>query len=178
MSLKSSLIYCSSIFKKALAWPLRFIPATLEVPIMSGLLKGHRWILGAGNHSHWLGIYEYKKQKLFIRTIKINSVVYDIGGHAGFYAMLSSVLVGSNGQVYVFEPLPRNLALLRNHIKLNKMTNIKVMACAVSENGGPNLFKEWDNSYMGRLSSSGNIKVKTVSIDELYKNTKSSRLII
>ena len=165
--MNTNILSIKYFFGKALRWPLKSVPPKLQVPIMSGGLRGYKWITGAGNHSHWLGTYEYKKQKAFTKTIKSGSVVYDIGGHVGFYTLLSSALVGSGGRVYVFEPLPRNIGFLKKHLKLNEVNNVQILSCAVSDSGKTMNFLEGPNSYMGRLSPRGKIKVKAVTVDDL-----------
>ncbi len=65
------------------------------------------------------------KQKTFINEIKEGYVVFDIGAHVGFYTLLSSQLVGEQGQVVSFEPFPPNLSYLKRHIQLNKLKNVK-----------------------------------------------------
>lgn len=60
-------------------------------------------------------------------------VVYDIGANAGFYTLLSSVLTGSNGKVFAFEPVQQNIFYIKNHLGLNKITNTVVVEKAVSD---------------------------------------------
>jgi FkbM family methyltransferase len=167
MLINSSILSNKHPFAKMIRWSLRALPSHLKVPILSGKLKGRKWIAGSGNHSHWLGTYEIEKQKLFAKTIKPGSVVYDIGGHVGFYTLLSSYLVGQGGQVYAFEPLPRNLEFIYMHLKLNQVRNVDVIPCAVSDSGKSENFLEGPNSYMGRLSPNGKLIVETVAIDDL-----------
>jgi len=77
-----------SLFGKVLRFPLRLLPAQTRMPIMQGRLKGKRWIVGSSNHGCWLGSYEFDKQHLFERTITQGSIVFDLGGHVGFYTLL------------------------------------------------------------------------------------------
>lgn len=156
-----------SIIGKLLRLPLRVIPPNLIVSILQGKLKGKKWIVGSGNHGCWLGSYEYEKQILFSKTITEGSVVYDIGAHVGFYTLLASELVGQKGKVVAFEPLPRNLYYLKEHLQLNRCDNVIVIESAVAEQGGIFSFKEGTNSSTGHLSSEGYMKVKVVSLDDL-----------
>lgn len=66
----------------------------MVVPVLQGSLRGRKWIVGSSNHGCWLGSYEWKKQRLFTRTVSSGDVVFDIGAHVGFYTLLASVLVG------------------------------------------------------------------------------------
>ena len=112
-------ISSASVIGKLLRLPLVLLPGNLQMPIMQGRLKGKKWIVGSSNHGCWLGSYEYRKRILFEKMVPYGSIVYDLGGHVGFYSLLASVLVGPTGHVFVFEPFPANLAYLRKHIEVN-----------------------------------------------------------
>nr|MBA2622042.1 FkbM family methyltransferase [Chthoniobacterales bacterium] len=133
-------------------------------------LRGYRWRAGASNHGCWLGSYEQEKQKLFASSISLGSVVYDIGANVGFYTLLASELVGDSGRVIAFEPLPRNLSLLRDHIHLNNLRNVQVIEAAVADRIGDAMFDDQRNPSMGQLSESGRIEVRTVALDDLVES--------
>lgn len=152
---------------RILRFPLRLIPPGTMMPILQGQLRGKKWLVGAGSHGFWLGSYEFTKQKLFSETVRNGSVVYDVGANAGFYTLLASVLVGSTGRVFAFEPLPRNLRYLRRHIAVNRCDNVTVIAAAAGEASGRGLFKEDPNPSAGHLSRDEGFPVEVVSLDTL-----------
>jgi FkbM family methyltransferase len=151
-----------------LRFPLRLIPRRMRMPILQGRLKGKRWIVGSSNHGCWLGSYEFTKRRLFEKIVSENSVVFDIGAHAGFYTLLSSVLVGQQGKVFAFEPCPANLKFLHEHLRINKVKNVKVIEAAVADWSGNGQFEENLDSSMSRVSKSGSLTIRLVSLDELY----------
>ena len=161
-------ISAESYIGKVLRMSLKLLPSQMKMPIMQGRLKGKKWIVGSGNHGCWLGSYEFDKQKLFESIVAPGSVVYDLGGHVGFYTMLASEIVGKAGKVIVFEPFPRNLHYLRRHIEINNISNVTILEAAVSEKSGVSYFSEGIESTMGYLSSRGEIMVSCVTLDELY----------
>ena len=161
-------IYNKDLIGKLLRLLLKFIPPkSTVVPILQGRLKGKKWIVGSSNHGCWVGSYEYEKQTLFAKTIEEGSVLYDIGAHVGFYTLLSSELVGPRGKVVAFEPSPRNIYYLREHLRLNRCDNVTVFEAAVAEQSGITSFEESINSHMGHLSSKGCLEVKIVRLDDL-----------
>jgi FkbM family methyltransferase len=162
-----SAVSSRTLLGRMLRFPLRLVPPGYPMPIMQGRLRGVRWIVGAGNHGCWLGSYEYEKRQLFERTVAPGSVVYDVGAHAGFYTLLSSVLVGPRGRVVAFEPLQQNLAYLNEHLRLNRIKNVTVIDAAVSDGSGTASFKAGPQTYTGRLESGGDAVVRTVSLDQL-----------
>jgi FkbM family methyltransferase len=70
--------------------------------------------------------------------------------------------------VIAFEPLPSNLHFLRLHVAMNRVDNVTVFDAAVSDSEGEAFFSEGPNSYTGELSPHGRIKVRTVTLDELF----------
>jgi FkbM family methyltransferase len=162
-----SAISKQTLLGQLLRFPLKLIPPQTIMPIWQGKLRNKKWIVGSGDNGYWLGSYEYEKQLLFEQTLTPGSVVFDIGAHVGFYTLLSSVLVGKNGKVVAFEPLPRNLFYLHEHLRLNQIQNVTVMEAAVSAASRVTSFDESSTSFTGRISSAGQLQVKTVALDEL-----------
>lgn len=162
----SSINY-QSFIGKFLRFPLKFIPKDMILPILQGRLCGKKWIAGAGEHGYWLGSYELRKRLAFESEINPGSVVYDIGANAGYFSLLAAVLTGPTGQVYAFEPLPRNVNFLRRHIALNKLDQIEVIEAAVSDHEGEAFFDLGASTAMGHLAKSGEIKVRSVTLDEM-----------
>ncbi len=128
-----------------------------------------KWIVGSSNHGCWLGSYEYAKRCAFERVVREGSVVFDIGANVGFYTLLASVLVGARGRVFAFEPLPRNLRYLKEHLQINGIRNVSVIEGAVSDCDGVADFEEGRTHSMGRLAPCGRLAVRTVSLDEMMK---------
>jgi FkbM family methyltransferase len=169
MPMNFSKINYRSFWGRLLRLPLKLIPKKWAMPIMQGRLKGKKWIVGAGEHGYWLGSYEINKRMAFEREIPAGAVVYDIGANVGYFSLLAAVLVGSEGQVYAFEPLPRNIEFLKKHITLNGLGNAEVVEAAVSDRSGEASFDLGASSAMGHLADSGQITVRMVSLDDLLQ---------
>ena len=161
-----------SLLRRLLRLPLRLVPGFVRMPILSGPLRGKRWIVGSSIHDAWLGTYEADKQALFARTVTPGSVVFDIGAHAGFYTLLASALTGPAGRVFAFEPMPGNVARLREHLRLNGVTNVTVIERAVADAAGVATFTACGSNFQGHLLPGGELKVETVSLDELVGQGK------
>jgi FkbM family methyltransferase len=155
---------------RLIRYPLSLIPPDTVLPILQGKLRGKKWIVGAGQHGAWLGSYEYDKQILFQQLIKPGDVVFDLGAHSGFYSLLASVLVGTKGKVFSFEPFPDNAKYLEHHLELNGVDNVTLFHAAVSNTTGFSYFE--GRGFTGHLSSSGSFKIATVSLDALYEQKK------
>jgi FkbM family methyltransferase len=147
--------------------PLSLIPKTAVFPIIQGPLAGRRWIVGSATHGAWLGTYEHAKQRLFARSIRSGDTVFDLGANVGFYTLIAAIRTGKRGKVFAFEPLPRNLDLLRRHLLHNHIANVEVIDAAVSDSSGLAAFESFDSPAVGRIGPSGTLQVRTVVLDEL-----------
>jgi FkbM family methyltransferase len=101
--------------------------------------------------------------------VQRGNVVYDLGANVGYYSLLASVLVGPDGQVFSFEPVPRNLGFLRRHIELNRVKNCSVFDVAVSNSNGTAKFDFGSHFHLGHLGgeSENTVSVRTVTLDSL-----------
>lgn len=168
MPLDSALL--GRIVAAAVRSPLRFAPNGAVVRVLSGQLRGARWVIGAGTHGCWLGTYEKRTRDLVCRFVGDGQVVFDIGANVGFFSLLASRLVGPRGTVYAFEPLPVNVQALRRHSELNGSENLRIVDAAVSDRDGVGSFRQVANPSMGGLSDGGGLEVRTLALDEAIES--------
>jgi FkbM family methyltransferase len=162
-------ISSETIVGKIARLPLWFIPRETVVPILRGQLRGKRWIVGSAIHRCWLGFYEFEKQRLISSIVKPGTVFYDVGANVGFYSLLAAGLVGPQGHVFAFEPLPRNVAYLRRHLALNRVSNVQILELAVGEQTGSASFTPEPSGCMGHLSDTGCLPVTVAGLDDLLE---------
>ncbi|MBN1316500.1 MAG: FkbM family methyltransferase [Anaerolineales bacterium] len=151
---------------KIARYPLHLIPPSWQVPILQGKMRGKKWIVGSMFHGCWLGNFEYEKRILYENTVQPGNIVYDIGAHAGYFTMLSSILVGPEGQVLSFEPHSTRLAYLKKHLELNTIQNVQVFDTIISNVSG--------SSTVG----SEQTPVKMITLDEIVSLTSTRPDII
>ena len=85
---------------------------------------------------------EFETMILFENYIKSGMRVAEVGGHIGYITQYFSKLVGSKGQVTVFEPGSNNLPYLERNI--SDFNNINLVQCAISDTQGMLDFYEDD----------------------------------
>jgi FkbM family methyltransferase len=83
-----------------------------------------------------LGVYERRVQQLLVAQVQVGDVVWDVGANWGYFTLLASRLTGPRGRVFAFEPLPYNLAVLRDVVDGNRLANVEVVDVAVSDRDG------------------------------------------
>lgn len=139
----------------------------MRLPILRGPLRGARWLLASRGKTLrvLLGTYEPEQTASFVRHVRTGGTFLDVGAHVGFYTLLGSRLVGSDGLVWAFEPDSTNAGHLRGHVEINQLTNVHIEEAAVTERAGTARFGGGSGSGTGRLTDSGEQAVRTVSLD-------------
>jgi FkbM family methyltransferase len=64
----------------------------------------------------WAGAYEPELVSLLKTTLKASMTVFDLGANIGYFSVIAAALVGENGHVHAFEPMPHNLDRLRRNL--------------------------------------------------------------
>ncbi len=143
----------------------------MRLPILAGALRGRWWLPASrGKVLRILnGTYEREQSRLFRELLRPGDTVLDVGGHVGYYTLLSSVLVGERGTVWAFEPNPRNAGFLRRHAEINGRRNVRVTQAAVSDREGTARFDFGTGSGTGHLAEGGALEVRTVALDEFCR---------
>ncbi len=152
---------------------LRMVPPGMVVFILSGLNKGFRWVRGSSYCTEWLGIYEPDQQQLLRSLVKPGMVVYDIGANAGFFTLALSRLVGADGRVLAFEPMPANTVKILRHLRLNRIANVTLFQVAVGRQSTLCAFDTGPDDYQGRVTQGDSLlQVPVIGLDELLANGK------
>jgi FkbM family methyltransferase len=154
---------------RLLRFPLKLVPVSTPIPILSGRLRGLKWLPESAIHRCWMGWYESDKQELIANEVRPGSVFYDVGANVGFHSLLASKLVDS-GKVIAFEPSPRNIAFLKKHIELNRLQNLTVLEVAVGEKNEVMHFETESTGFAGHLSEHGGIPVRVTTLDSLVQS--------
>lgn len=124
-------------------------------------------------------IWAEAETRLFRELITPGMVVIDVGANIGYFSLLASTLVGSDGRVHAFEPDPVNCSLLRKNVRLNRAANVKVVQAALSNNDEPvHLFLDSQNKGDHRIweptgESRTSITVKCTTLDQYLHETST-----
>jgi FkbM family methyltransferase len=138
--------------------------------ILSGPLKGKKWIVGAHNHSVWVGTYESNQTSIFSKRCAGKNVFWDLGSHAGYYTLLFKT-INKDSSVFAFEPITNNILYFQRHLNLNNCKDVTLFQKAVSNVEGILKFDK-GNSVGGKLSETGDIKVPVIKLSNLLKEEK------
>ena len=154
--------------------------ATERYPILpcGGVLKGFRMRVDWQLHrSFAYGSWEPEVVRSIQGHVHSGMRVLDIGAQSGFYSLLLSRLVGPDGMVFAFEPLPANFRVLEENLRLNSIQNVMIRREAVSDFSGNISFefpREEVSLIAGPLLESDNLgafQVPAISLDDFVRQT-------
>ena len=122
------------------------------------------------------GMLETSVQEAMVRHLGPGDVLLDVGANLGFFSLLGSRLVGSQGHVYALEPVPENALAIRRHAELNLVENVSVMELAAAQSPGTGRLQLVDDRSWSKLEGYGDhpgteqvLEVELVSIDQLVE---------
>ena len=154
-----------TLIGRAIRVPLRWIPESSIVCVVSGPSAGTKWVVGSAPHGAWLGTLERSKLDHFVSNVKPGNTVWDIGANVGLYAVASARAAGSTGTVVAFEPFKRNLDFLHRHKELNRLDNLTIVEAAVFDRSGALQMQLGDSPSEFHVSDDGAIEVDAIDLD-------------
>lgn len=101
------------------------------------------------------------------RLLTAGSVAYDLGANYGMHTLLMARLVGVNGRVFAFEPVPETFAALTENVALNGFRNTILIQSALAERSGLLGFEPTSSTATGHLSdATAKHAVQVTTLDE------------
>lgn len=95
----------------------------------------------------------------------------DIGANVGLITLLASSKIGANGSIISVEPISKNVARLKENIKLNNLKNIDILHIGLSDEPGEFNFSNEDvSSHMKEVSDHNTEVVKVLELDTVLQN--------
>src|SRR5689334_11838959 len=80
---------------------------------------------------HFPELYEREQREMFCSLITPGCTVLDVGANVGLYTLLAAK---RGARVFAIEADPHNAALLRHHVKLNRLENwVTILELAATE---------------------------------------------
>jgi len=125
--------------------------------------------------------YEFNETNLIKKVIKTDWTVIDVGANFGWYSIHLAQLVGQNGKIFSFEPIPETYEELNSNIKLNSFQNIKTFNLALGNKDGTISFgvANFDGGSGASsefLNYSKRIQTNMRKLDDIIKEEKISKV--
>jgi FkbM family methyltransferase len=118
--------------------------------------------------------------ELICSSLERGDIFVDVGANIGYYTILGSKLVGSEGLVVAFEPMPETLEILKINCTLNHLRNVTIIPKAA-----------WSDECMMPLHFSGgyygmasmtqsegdSISIKAIPLDPICKPYSTIKML-
>jgi FkbM family methyltransferase len=98
--------------------------------------------------------------------LPVGGVFLDVGANNGVFSMLASRWVGPQGRVFSFEPSEREFHRLREHIELNRLTNVTAIRKVVADRD------DWFHLRVARFPHAGH---NTIGVTFAYDGVRIER---
>ena len=148
------------------------------LPLPVQLRFGAWWLIrgGALDSGILSGGFENPEARFVRRFLKPGMVVVDAGAHHGLYTLLGSICVGELGVVFAFEPSPRERIRLREHVRLNGCSNVRIESLALgpSRREEDMFLVEGSEDYCNSLrppvvqAGTTRVRVNVTSLDDFF----------
>jgi FkbM family methyltransferase len=112
--------------------------------------------------------HEENVHTAFERMVRWGDTAIDVGANIGYYTRLFSRLVGDDGRVWAFEPLPAAQRLLRMNVE--NLTNVTVVEEALSASNGTAMLSiqaAGDTSTLLPRRGIASLEVRTRTLDSM-----------
>jgi FkbM family methyltransferase len=151
--------------------------------IQHGLSKGLLFNPGPSQAGYLVGTSEPGVQRMLATFLKPGMTAYDGGANVGFISILAAHLVGPDGHVFCFEPLPSNADRIEHNARLNGFAQITVRREALGGAESQGRFLVAPNVTQGQLLTACSrpdaiveeIPVKVRSLDRLIADDRLPR---
>jgi len=146
----------------------------VDVRVQGGPLAGRQFSCSLRHQrSCYLGNFEPAKEQALAEFLKPGNVLFDVGGHIGYFSLIAATIVRPSGVVVAFEPAPVNIPQFERNLSLNPdlAAVVRLEKRAVSDVSGIVAFERGDNSYVGHIASGGGpsiVEVPSTTLDEYH----------
>ncbi|MFT4803157.1 MAG: FkbM family methyltransferase [Psychroserpens sp.] len=96
--------------------------------------------------------WENEVVELFKLLIQKSKVFYDIGGHIGLFSLIAEN-INPNVKINCFEPNPKNVARIKENVKINNSKHIELTEKAIGSELGNLIFYKPKGDYISDVSS-------------------------
>lgn len=137
----------------------------MAVRVLAGPARGIRLMIEPRREKfYWRGGHDPAVARVLTTFLRPGHTFWDIGAHIGYMSLLGSRLVGPVGQVHAFEPMPANVARLREGMRLNAVTNMTVHPVAVSDTDRLGVLSRHESTSMWSLVGQNPLGVQVTCV--------------
>lgn len=130
-----------AVWRRFAAWAERrsvYDDASQSLTVLEGPLAGitRRGPFVFTDPAFAHGRYEPEIVEFLAEHCRPGDIAFDVGANVGYHTMLLSRLVGPEGRVVAFEPVPTTAGWLEETLRCNDLTNVTVVCTALGASTG------------------------------------------
>ena len=143
----------------------------------------------------------YDPEHIMSKFCNLGSIVMDIGANMGEWSLHMAKMVGGNGRVFSFEPIPSMVQALEKTIAINNFSQVSISECAISNKTGHSQFSipfnkdnqaipfwsrlvlgeeftapKWIDGPWGKVATTKPIEVQTTTLDRFTSEKNITKL--
>ena len=152
------------------------------------------------SHPHRL-FDPYVPEQIISKFCNLGSIVMDIGANMGEWSLHMAKMVGGNGRVFCFEPIPSMVQALEKTIAINNFSQVSISECAISNKTGHSQFSipfdkdnqaipywsrlglgeefatpKWTDNPWAKVATTKTIEVQTTTLDRFTSEKSITKL--
>jgi len=152
------------------------------------------------SHPHRL-FDPYVPEQIISKFCNLGSIVMDIGANMGEWSLHMAKMVGGNGRVFCFEPIPSMVQALEKTIAINNFSQVSISECAISNKTGHSQFSipfdkdnqaipfwsrlvlgeefatpKWIDNPWAKVATTKTIEVQTTTLDRFTSEKSITKL--
>jgi len=143
----------------------------------------------------------YVPEQIISKFCNLGSIVMDIGANMGEWSLHMAKMVGGNGRVFSFEPIPSMVQALEKTIAINNFSQVSISECAISNKTGHSQFSipfdkdnqaipswsrlvlgeefatpKWIDNPWAKVATTKTIEVQTTTLDRFTSEKSITKL--
>jgi len=143
----------------------------------------------------------YVPEQIISKFCNLGSIVMDIGANMGEWSLHMAKMVGGNGRVFCFEPIPSMVQALEKTIAINNFSQVSISECAISNKTGHSQFSipfdkdnqaipywsrlvlgeefatpKWIDNPWAKVATTKTIEVQTTTLDRFTSEKSITKL--
>ena len=143
----------------------------------------------------------YDPEQIISKFCKPGNIVMDIGANMGEWSLHMAKMVGGNGRVFCFEPIPLMVQALEKTIAINNFSQVSISECAISNKTGHSQFSipfdkdnqaipfwsrlvlgeefatpKWIDNPWAKVATTKTIEVQTTTLDRFTSEKSITKL--
>jgi FkbM family methyltransferase len=178
--------YCRSPFQSGRGASLRVLDAILDLApqdafcakLNNGQCAELRFDEVIGRTFMIWGSFERGESRFLAELSARGTTAIDVGANVGVLTVAMADAVGSDGEVWAFEPVPETAQRLRRNIAINDLENVRVFELAAAESEGGAFLNLADDPayhslgspYEGR-GTGRQIRIPTTTLDRIWRES-------